>query len=455
MIRSIVAADRRATRQMLWMAAILGVQFVASIVQLSLSARILGPDGYGILAVIIAVTSLLYGFMSMPGSQAIVTFVARSVAKGAADEAACIIRFTAAAALALALFSFVLLGSIAIAANGALGIGDDHVTALLTYGATGLFLATLQESLAVLRLADRLFLGFVITTLGSLVRVAILLSVWSLDGDLMGIVLAYLVAAFVNGTGMSVAATISARKAGVDGLLTSFSLRVPYDVVRFQLISFCQTKVGALAGNLDVLLLGPLVSPGQLGLYRAARQIVDATRLPARPIAEAIQVEYSRQWYAQDGASLRRSFRRFTALSAAVAATLYLALLGFHRIVIRLLLGDEFVESESILTVMVPGAFSFMGASGLYFLPAAVGRAMPSLVSTLFALAAMVAGVILLVPSYGIAGAAWSRTIYFLVLVCLMCFFAFRTVRDSYGLQPASENDALGKNGKSGHVEPL
>ena len=440
MIRSIAAADRRASRQMFWMAGILGVQSVASIVQLSLSARILGPEGYGILAIIIAVTSLLYGFMSMPGSQAIVTFVARSVAKGNAEEGACVIRFTISTALALAVLSFVLLGFVSAFANNLLGISDDHVTALLTYGATGLFVATLQESLAVLRLADRLFLGFFVTILGALVRVTILIAVWSLNGQLLGITLAYLVSAVVTGCGMFVAAAVSAQTAGVAGLLKSFSVKVPLDVVNFQLISFCQTKVGALAGNLDLLLLGPLVSPSQIGSYRAARQIVDATRLPARPIAEAMQVQYSRQWYARDGLSLRRSFRRFTVISVAIAATMYLTLLGFHREVIELLLGAEFVESESILTIMVPGAFSFMGASGLYFLPAAVGRAMPSLVSTLFALAVMVVGMIVLVPTYGISGAAWSRTTYFLVLAIIMSFFAFRTIRHSYRLESAPED---------------
>ena len=426
------ASDRRVARQLFWMGAILGVQFLATIVQLSLSARILGPEGYGVLAIIIAVTSLVYGFMSMPGSQAIVTFVARSVAGGAVEEAARILRFTIVTALTLALISYVLLVVAATTAYSWMGLGSHHASAMLVYGITGFFSATLQESLAVLRLADRLFVAFVVAALGSVTRVVLLLAAWSFEGGLMAIILSYVAAATVMGVGMLVAAAVSARHAGIPGFFSSFSLRVPSDVVRFQLVSFCQTKVGALAGNVDLIMLGRLVNPAQVGLYRAARQIIDSVRLPARPISEAIQVEYSRQWYAYDGAALRRAFRRFSTISVALAAVTYLGLIGIHEYVIVLVLGPEFVDAADVLLIMVPGAFSFMSASALFLLPAATGRALPSLVSTLLGLGAMAISMLVLVPTSGVAGAAWSRTIYFLVLVLVTICFAFQVIRRSH-----------------------
>ena len=419
----------------------LGVQFLATILQLSISARILGPEGYGVLAIIIAASSLVYGFMSMPGSQAIVTFVARSAAGGAVEEAARILRFTIAMALTLALISYVLLVVSATTANSWMGLGSNHVSAMLVYGITGFFSATLQESLAVLRLADRLRVAFVITALGSLTRVVLLLAAWSFQGGLMAIILSYVAAAIVNGVGMLIAAAVSARHAGIPGFFSSFSLRVPTDVVRFQLVSFCQTKLGALAGNLDLIMLGTLVSPAQVGLYRAARQIIDSVRLPARPISEAIQVEYSRQWYAYNGASLRRAFRRFTTISVALAAVTYLGLIGIHEYAIVLILGPEFIGAANVLLIMVPGAFLFMSASALYLLPAATGRALPSLISTLLALGAMGISMLVLVPTTGVAGAAWSRTIYFLVLVFVTICFALQVIRQSHHRVADNERD--------------
>ena len=409
----------------------LAVQFLATAFQLSLAARTLGPEGYGVLAIIIAATSLMYGFMSMPGSQAIVTFVARSVAGGFVDEAARILRFAILSALFLALISYCLLIFSAAAASSWMGLGSQHVSAMIVFGVTGFFTATLQESLAVLRLADKVSLAFLVTALASFTRVALLLAAWMLQGGLMAIVASYVAGAIVNGGGMLIAAALSARHAGIPGLLCSFSFRVPSDVFRFQLVSFCQTKVGALAGNLDLLMLGTLVNPAQVGLYRAARQIVDSVTLPARPISEAIQVEYSRLWYASDGSSLRRAFRRFTLLSIGAATVTYLVLIGFYESIVWFILGSKFVNAGSMLLAMVPGSFLFMSAAAFYLLPAATGRAMPSLFSTILALVAMVIAMLACVPTVGSVGAAWSRTIYFLVLVLIMLFFALQVIRRS------------------------
>ena len=448
-IRLFPPSDRRVARQLFWLGAMLGVQFLATILQLSLSARILGPEGYGVLAIIIAATSLVYGFMSMPGSQAIVTFVARSVAGEAVEEAARILRFTFVTALTLALISYVLLVVLATTASSWMGLASHHASALLVYGVTGLFSATLQESLSVLRLADRLALAFVVTALGSLTRVVLLLAAWSFQGGLKAIIFSYVAAAIVNGVGMLIAATGSVRHAGIPGLFKSCSLRVPSDVVKFQLVSFCQTKVGALAGNLDLIMLGTMVNPAQVGLYRAARQIIDSVRLPARPISEAIQVEYSRRWYAYDGTSVRSACRRFTTISVALAAVTYLGLIGIHEYVIAWILGPEFVDAASVLLIMVPGGFAFMSASALYLLPAATGRALPSLVSTLLALCAMAISMLVLVPTSGVAGAAWSRTIYFLVLVLVTTFFAVHVIRQSHLRAADSARDDIRLPGRS------
>ncbi len=61
--RLLPAAERRVARQTLWMGAITAVQFLGGLAQVTISARILGPEGYGVLAVIIAVTLLMYGLL--------------------------------------------------------------------------------------------------------------------------------------------------------------------------------------------------------------------------------------------------------------------------------------------------------------------------------------------------------------------------------------------------------
>lgn len=432
--RFIPQADRRASRQMLWMGMILTVQFVASIAQLLLATRILGLEGFGVLSLFIAVTSVSFGLLSMPGHEAITTYVTRSLTNEWWEEAAHILRFIFMAVLGLALLAYCLLMAFALPISNLLGIEETYVTAMLMYAVTGIFMATHRESLAVLRLAERLPWGFVVTTAGAITQLTGLMITLNLGGGLHMVVKAFILGACVNGFGMLMAATLSCRQLGVPGLLSSWSVKVPSDIIRFQALSFCQSKIGTLGGNIDMLLLGALTNTTQVGLYRAASRIVAITRMPFQPIAPTVQAEYSKYWYTGDGAGLRNMSRRFTILSLALGFSGYGLLLMFHQPIIHYLLGPEFAGTANPLLIMIPGALVFTGVTALYVLPAASGRALPSLVWHITALAAQVVTLILLVPQYGAIGAAVANTIYFSVWGLTALPFAVSVLRRSYRL---------------------
>ena len=416
---------------MLWMAAILAVQFLGSIAQLLLVTRILGLEGFGILALFIAVTSLSFGLMSMPGHEAITTYVTRSIVNQKWDEAARILRFIFMACLGLSLLTYCLLVIFSYPVSNVLGIDNSNVNAMLLYGMSGICRATHRESMAVLRLANRLLWGFVIASAAILVQLTGLVIALVLDGGLLTVVLALVAGAAVNGFGMLVAAIVCSRKLGVTRLLASWSIKVPRDIVRYQAISFCQSKIGTLGGNIDMLLLGALTSTSQVGLYRAASRIIAITRMPFQPIAPALQAEYSRHWYASEGTALRTKARRFTILSLLLAISGYTLLLIFHQPIINTMLGAEFADAGRLLIIMIPGTFIFTSIAALYVLPAATGRAMPSLIWHLAALAAQVSALIILLPEQGASGAAWANTLYFMVWGVVAIPFAGSVLRRS------------------------
>ena len=413
--RLLPKSDHFAARQMMWMAMILTIQVAGGIVQLMLTTRILGLETFGTLALFIAVTSLSFGLLSMPGSDTITTYITRSIVNERLEEATCILRFIFAAILGLALLAYGLLLVFSYPISNLLGIKEDYVSIMLIYGFTGICMAAHKESLSVLRLADRLPWGFSITTAAVLIQFTCLIITWKLGGGLLMVVLSLVAAACVNGFGMLLAATISLRGMGIPGILTSWSIKIPRDIVRFQAVSFCHSKIGTLGGNLDMLLLGAWTSTTQAGLYRAASRITAITRMPFQPIAPALQAEYSRYWYAADGVSLRNTTRRFTILTLILAVSIFGLLILFHQPIIQIMLGDEFTEVALPLLIMIPGSILFAGVSALYKLPAATGRAIPSLVWNSCALTAQFTALFLLVPEYGAIGAAWANTIYFLV----------------------------------------
>ena len=431
--RLLPASDQRAARQTLWIGAITTAQLFASTVQVALSARILGPEGFGVLAVIIAVTSLLYRFVSLPGNEVITTFVTRSLAEGRMEEATGTLRFTFILSQALSLVSYTLLAAATLAVSGLLGDAEGYRSSMLVYGIGGVAAATVRESMALLRLADQLRLGFAVALVSAAARIAFLLAAWLTEGGLIIVVLAYVAGDVIIGVGLFIAAAFSERKAGLPGFLRSLSARAPgRDVIAFQVGSFWRASVEAVILHIDVILIASIVSLNQVGLYRAAHQIVDATRHPFRSISTGVQAEYSRLWYGGDMAAVRRLSRRFALLSLAAAVAGYSLLAIIHEPIIRIVLGPSFEEAALPLLFLLPGALAFAVVAPLYVLPAATGRAIPHLASSLATLAAMVAAMSILAPKYGAEGAAWANSIGWIAFAAAFAPFIVATLRRSH-----------------------
>ena len=429
--RILPVADRSAAGQALWLGAIMAGKTVSGIVQTALTARILGPEGFGVLAAIMAVPLLLFGFMAIHGDETITTFVTRSFSAGRREEAVATLRLAFASALGLSVVSYVLLTVAASTAGELLRIERAYRSTMLLYGVTGMFMATRLASIAVLRLTDRLRLGFAITVGSAVVRITVITVAWLTDGGLLMVVIAYVGGAGVEGVGLFIAAVISARRAGLSGWWKSLSVRVPRDVVRFQVMTFLQTKAGALSGTIDVVMMNVLTSATQVGLYRAARQIIDTTRLPVQPIGQGMQVEYSRRYYTFGGAALGALSRRFTLLSVALAVTTYGLLALFHTPIIRVMLGPGFAEVAQPLMTLIPGSFVFMSIAALSPLPAATGRAEASLIANWAGIVAMALSLVLLAPAHGATGAAWANTVYFVANAAARMPFVLSTLRRS------------------------
>ena len=429
------SSDRRVARQTLWMGAITAVQILGGLAQIAISARILGPEGFGVLAVIIAVAFLVHLLLAVPGGEAVTAFVTRAVEEKRPDEASRILCFTMVVSLGLSLIAYAVIAVIVLMAGNLLRIEDAHRDIVLMYGVVGIFLATRTESLAVLRLSDQVALGLAITLAGVLTRVALLGIVWLNGGGLFEVVLAHIAGVAVSGVGMLVAATVSAPRAGIPGFLRSLSLKVPPDVVRFQAGVFGRSTVSALAYNIDTLLIAQFTGAADVGLYRAARQITDTGHYPFQPLKDGVQLQYSKQWYSRQGGALRRTSLLFSLASFALAVVLFGLLAIFHQPIAWFLLGEEFSGVAPLMLIMIFGAFALNSISALTALPAAVGRVWPLLAAEMGGLAVFVALIVWLVPLRGAEGAAWANTTYYGVIALILIPFIISTLRQSRRLQ--------------------
>ena len=461
-------------RQSFWLGAILVVQLLTGLVQLSLSAHILGPEGLGVLFIIIAVTSLMFGLLTLPGDEVVVTYVTRALAEERGAEAVRILRYTLCAALSMRLICY---GVIVVAAvpiveafssgapaawmQGIFGSSSvegaaaadvqqtDYLAPTLVYALSGILSSVTGENLAVLRVADRLHLGFAAMVCGGLTRIAVLVLALFGGGGLFSITLASALGAGVLGIALFSSMLVSLRPAGLSGLLRSFSIVVPGEIIKFQLSNFGRSSVDALNRQLDVLLVAGLTSVGQLGLYRAVHQIVEATRRGFEAFGLGVQSEYSKLWFASDRAAVRRLALRFTVLTAALGVAGYGLLAILHEPIIDIVLGADFAAAATPLLIMIPGGLAFACVAAVYTLPAATGRALPHFLATSAALVVQVIAMIAWTPTHGASGAAGASSLYFLVFAVALIPFLAAVWRRSHGPLLQRQSKALAIGGAS------
>ena len=440
--RLLSSSDRRVARQTFWLNSISAVRLLGGLAQISITARMLGVEGYGALAAIVAFCGLVHGLIAIPSGDTLATFVTRSVTAGRKEEAARIVRFAITVSFGMSLIAYAAIAALTLIAADLLGIVDDaHTNAALLYGVVGILGSTSSESLAVLRLSDRVSLGSIVALVAMLTRVGALGAAWYLDAGLTGVIFAYIAGEAVSGVGMFAIAAVSSGRAGVDGLFRSPSILVPPDVLRFEIGSFGKSALGSANTNLDVILVSRLAGVADAGLYRAARQLVDVARQPFKQLAISIKVELSRLWYSNDGPGLRKMLLRYTVTSVILAVSGFALLAYLHEYVIRLLFGPDFAGVASPLLIMILGSLLVAGASPLMSLPIAAGRMSPNLTAESAGLVASVSAILLLVPMYADEGAAWANTIRFTVVALVLSPYIVSIVRQQHRRESVYEHN--------------
>ena len=98
----------RVARQTFWMSMITAVQAVNGIVMVMLAARILGPEGFGLLSIFMGTAALVHGFISAPGQETITAFVTRAMIAEREADAAAVLRMVLVTACVLALCAYAL-----------------------------------------------------------------------------------------------------------------------------------------------------------------------------------------------------------------------------------------------------------------------------------------------------------------------------------------------------------
>lgn len=188
------------------------------------------------------------------------------------------------------------------------------------------------------------------------------------------------------------------------------------------------TVLGLLEGQVPLYLLGQLAGAEQAGLYQAANQIVSVVVMGLVSINMPLQPKLAAAWANGSTQEVQQLVTQATRLAAAVALAGFLILLFSAEWVLRIY-GTSYIEAADALRILAFGQLvnAVSGPCGLVL--AATGKQKLALYGVGAGLGVAAAVVLVLVPLYGLVGAAVGGMSGLLVWNALLAYWAWRFVR--------------------------
>jgi len=362
-----------------------GVQLVTSLANLELLTRALGPSLYGDYSAIVATYVVLGALTDLGTGLVAVREMSREPSRA---------RATLVAATRLRLLAGIVASALGAArfAHDAAGLVGAALPLVQAWSSSRLLLQALLEKTKLARA----------TVLGRLLQTGLVFAATRLRPDPLGAV-----AALALGE-LAVAALLRVEAGSLPHVPWSESLREGRTIALAALPLAGAFIANEVAGSLDVLLLKALRTSEETGLYALASRPLQLLEPMPRLLLWSIFPILSRRAAEGDAEGVARAHRTtLAALSLAAAPLAALAaltgpeLLGF--------LFDPRYEAAGRPLVLL----AFGGALGFLAAPAesalvALGHTRRNLVASLGALAVNVAANVVLIPRWGMLGAAWA-----------------------------------------------
>jgi O-antigen/teichoic acid export membrane protein len=398
---------RRLARNASWGFASMVVEFVLSLGETTLVARVLGVADYGRLALVMASTASIKQIVDVRAWEGATRYLAEFLEKREPAPALATIKLAVLADTTVAVVAYGATVALAGPISGRLLHQPDLHGPIAWYALTALLTAINGTAEAVLRVFDRFRDLAVRSGVQAAAHLGLVAAVLLVGARIHGLVLAYLLsdlagAVLVVGlAGRQVRRQLWAMRAEASVM----ALR-PYfkGMLWFTLHTDLRATL-KLNRQLDLLVLGYFRSSAEVGYYRVARRLGAALVDLSNPVYFAIFPQFARAW-----AGTQRQFATLVARTAGMAAAAALpgVLLGVWLApqVIHVWVGPQYAPAvDPFRMVMVAMGLE---VATLWGTPAALGSGRPGT-----ATAAVAAGVfvnagllLLLVPRHGPTGAA-------------------------------------------------
>lgn len=401
------------------------VSAVLGFVLTALTARTLGPENYGVLALILAYEQTVGKLVSFNAWQAIIKFGSERLQVNDRDGLRQLIKFGFCLDVGSAVVGTLLAMALAGPVINLLGWDQALRPSLILF--SWLILFTLSGTpIGILRLFDRFDLLSYTSIFNVMVK---LVGVgWCLltNQGLYGFIWAYLITGIAGQLYQVLASLWVLHKRDVGDFATQ-SLRgvcrtFP-GIWSYVWTTNVNSTIRLLSREADELIIAGLTTPTALGLFKIAKQFSRVLPMLTDPLYQSIYPELAKLWAAGDKRHFLSLIKRTTLIVSSVALSGWLGFLVLGKWLIALTVGVSYINAYIIAVIymfaLVIALFTFSFSPAML----AIGLPTNSLKALAFASILYFGCLLLLVPMIGIVGASLSYVGFYVVWSATMFYY--------------------------------
>ena len=410
-----------------WLLGSKGLGAVLSLFYLAITTRTLGPEGFGIFSLVIAVAQFIARVITFDSWQAVVKYGQVPLRDGRRDMLSLLVGST----LTIDILSAV--AGLGVAALLAFGLGPylgwKPDIAWLGFGYAAVVLLALRSTaVGVLRLLDRFAAAALAESMMPIVRMAGAVTAWWLMPTPLGFLMAWATSEIVVSTTYWILAYRHGRShVGRIRFVGPRRAKAHFPgILPFLMASNINLSLVTVINSLPIFSLGMFVGAAEAGYYRLAAQLGNAMTTFSQLMSRAIFSETTRSHVRETGTDrhgeLRQLLRKISAFTVLSATIIVLALFILGEWLLVTMSGPAYLPAYPLLLLL--GGAAAIEMAGVSFDPLLMTIDRQRLtvmvrVTEVFILAACLA---ILLPPMGASGAATS------VLIATLAGFLLRAV---------------------------
>ncbi len=425
---SVATPFGRALRNVGWLLTGKGVGALLSLVYLALAARALPVADFGQFMLILSIAQAVAALVAFQTWQIVIRFGVPHHRDGDTSALGRLARYCAGLDIGAGAIGCVIATAAVAVMRARLGWSAEVAREALLFSFI-LLLSVRSTAVGILRLHDRFALGAMADAVTPITRFVGAIVAVAAGASVRGFLIAWAVAEVATAivywtTAHRVAPGLlgrwrGARRAGEENP----------GFWRFAFVTNVNSTVNAASKQFVVVLVGFVAGAVAAGGYRLAFQLSQALVRVSEMFARGVFPELTRADAAETRDPLRRLFRQSTRLALGAGVTICVLAPVAGGPILRLVGGERYVGVYPILVLLSLAAGLEVMAAGFEPLLLSTGRAAAALRARLIGVAVLLAAIGVLMPLYGLFGAAVATLVAAALSLALFARAGYRAVR--------------------------